>query len=78
MILKGEFGRTPAPVNEEILKRVMGPNDKPLQYRVASYLMPVLEDEYNEPFIRSRKDLLLYLAFKQAATTFLKKRYGVE
>lgn len=77
MILRGEFGRTPGPVNPDVLAKVMG-NSEPLKYRVASYLMPVLEDEYNEPFIRSHKDLLLYLAFRQAAPKFLKKRYGVE
>ncbi|NJL03569.1 MAG: oxaloacetate decarboxylase subunit alpha [Chloroflexaceae bacterium] len=78
MILRGEFGRTPAPVNEAVLAKVLDHDSAPLKYRVASYLMPIMEDEYDLPFIRSHKDLLLYLAFRQAAPTFLKHRYGLE
>lgn len=77
MILKGEFGKTPGPVNEEIVKKVLTANEEPLKYRPAAYLKPVLEDEYDLPFVKTHKDLLLHLLFKQSADTFLKKRYGV-
>ncbi|HMQ53436.1 MAG TPA: oxaloacetate decarboxylase subunit alpha [Anaerolineae bacterium] len=77
MILKGEFGRTPAPVNPDIVTKVLGQSDKPLKYRAASYLSPVLEDPYNLPFVRTHKDLLLYLLFGQPAETFLRKRYNL-
>ncbi len=78
MILRGEFGRTPAPVNPEVLKQVLGADAEPLKYRVAAYLMPVMEDTYDLPFVKTHKDLLLYLAFRQGAPAFLKKRYGIQ
>jgi pyruvate/oxaloacetate carboxyltransferase len=77
MILKGEFGRTPGPTNPEIVNSVLGSDEEPLKYRPASYLKPVLEDSYNMPFIKTHKDLLLHLLFKQSANTFLKQRYGI-
>lgn len=77
MILKGEFGRTPAPCNPEVVQLVLGGNEQPLKYRAASYLTPVMEDEYDLPFVKTHKDLLLYLLFKQSAETFLRKKYGL-
>ncbi len=77
MILKGEFGRTPAPCNPDIVNKVLGGTEEPLKYRAASYLQPVLEDPYDLPFVKTHKDLLLYLLFKQSAETFLKHKYGL-
>lgn len=76
MLLRGEFGRTPAPVNPEVVAKVLGPNDKIYKYRPAAYLEPALEDPCWLPFVRSHKDLLLHLAFDQAADTFLKSKYN--
>ncbi len=77
MLLKGEFGRTPAKPNEEVVRQVLGDSEEPLTYRPASYLMPVLEDRYELPFIKTHKDLLLHLMLGQAADAFLQARYGV-
>jgi pyruvate/oxaloacetate carboxyltransferase len=77
MILKGEFGRTPGPTNPEVMQKVLQSGEEPLKYRAASYLPPVLEDKYDLPFVKTHKDLLLHLLFKQSADTFLKQRYGV-
>jgi pyruvate/oxaloacetate carboxyltransferase len=77
MILKGEFGRTPGPNNPEIVQKVLGSGESPLKYRPAAYLMPVLEDPVNEPFIKTHKDRLLHHLFRQSADNFLKKRYGI-
>jgi pyruvate/oxaloacetate carboxyltransferase len=77
MILRGEFGRTPAPCNPEVVDSVLGSGEEPLQYRAAAYLLPILEDRHELPFVRTRKDLLLHLLFKQAADTFLRRRYNV-
>ncbi len=74
MLLRGEFGRTPAPINPEIIQKVLDPGETPLKYRPASYLHPVLEDKYDLPFIKSHKDLLLHLMLKQPADEFLKQR----
>lgn len=74
MILRGEFGRTPAEPNPEIMQKVLGSDEMPLKYRPASYLHPVLEDPCNLPFIRNQKDRLLHLLFGQPAEEFLKRR----
>jgi pyruvate/oxaloacetate carboxyltransferase len=74
MLLRGEFGHTPAPINPEVIQKVLDPGETPLKYRPASYLPPVLEDEYPLPFIKSHKDLLLHLMLKQPADEFLKQR----
>jgi pyruvate/oxaloacetate carboxyltransferase len=75
MIFRGEFGRTPAPVDPDVKAKILKETDKTLVYRAASYLQPVLEDTYDLPFVKSHQDLLLYLLFKQSAETFLKKKH---
>jgi len=77
MLLRGEFGRTPAPPNPEVLNQVLGPDELPLRYRPASYLHPVLEDSYDLPFVRSHRDLLLHLMLKRPADQFLERKYGL-
>lgn len=56
---------------------MLRPGEEPLKYRPASYLPPVLEDQHDLPFVKTHKDLLLHLMFKQSADNFLKRRYGV-
>lgn len=74
MILKGEFGKTPAPCNPKVVEEILGDDVEVTKYRPASYLMPVLEDSYDLPFVHSRKDLLLHLVFGAAADKFLQER----
>jgi pyruvate/oxaloacetate carboxyltransferase len=74
MLLRGEFGRTPVPPDAELMNRVLGPDDEPLIYRPAAYLMPVLEDDDILPFIHSQKDRLLHHMLGEAADAFLKNR----
>jgi len=75
MLLRGEFGRTPAPVNQELLKRVIRSDDDIRKFRPASYLSPVLENPCFEPHVRSLKDRLLYLMFGPSADKFLREKY---
>lgn len=77
MVLAGEFGKTPGPIDEAFRKKVLGDNAVIKTYRPASYLMPGLEDKVDEPFIKSKKDLLLHLVFGNAADDFLKKSYNL-
>ena len=77
MLLRGEFGHLPAPPNPEVVQRVLGSEENLLRYRPASYLMPLLEDEYDLPFIKTHRDLLLHLMLKQPADEFLKRKYGI-
>ncbi len=74
MLLRGEFGKPPAPPDPEVLRTVLGPEEAPLRYRPASYLHPLLEDEHSLPFVGSYRDLLLHLMLKQSADEFLKRR----
>ncbi|MGC9467007.1 MAG: oxaloacetate decarboxylase subunit alpha [Anaerolineae bacterium] len=76
MLLRGEFGMTPAPPDPDVLRLALGPGEEPLSYRPASYLHPVLEDNHNAPFIKSHRDLLLHLMLKQPADEFLKRKHG--
>jgi pyruvate/oxaloacetate carboxyltransferase len=77
MILRGELGRTPAPCNPELVARALGENERPLRYRAAAYLMPVLEDPCDLPFVRTHRDRLLHHMLGQAADGFLKRKYGL-
>lgn len=73
MLLRGEFGRTPVPPNEDLVRQILGDREAPKKYRPASYLKPVMEDDYRLPFVRSRKDLLLHLMLGNAADEFLQR-----
>ena len=75
MLLRGEFGRTPSQPNPDIVNRVLGAGEEPLRYRPASYLHPILEDNHDFAFVRTRRDLLLHLMLKQPADEFLKRKY---
>ncbi len=77
MLLRGEFGHLPSPPNPEVVRQVLGSEEKLLRYRPASYLMPVLEDKYDLPYIKTLRDVLLHLMLKQPADDFLKRKYGV-
>ena len=77
MILKGEFGRTPAPCNPDVVKKVLGENEEPLRYRAASYLHPMLEDPCDLPYVRTNKDRLLHHLLGNSADEFLQKKYSV-
>ena len=61
MILRGEFGKTPGPVNQEIMNQILGDENDIKKYRPASYLMPALEDKVDLPYVKTNKDLLLHL-----------------
>lgn len=76
MLLRGEFGKTPAPPNPEVLRMALEPGEKPLTYRPASYLHPILEDNHDYPFVKTHRDLLLHLMLKQPADDFLRRKYG--
>ena len=75
MILLGEFGKTPAPVNMDVLHSVCGEDAEVKKYRPASYLMPGMEYPVDEPFIKTHKDLHLHKVFGPAADEFLQLKY---
>ena len=83
-ILKGEYGQTPAPVNEELQQRVLD-GAEPVTCRPADLLEPELEKltkELNHVAIEKKihladdvvDDVLTYALFPQIGTRFLQNR----
>ena len=77
--LHGKYGKAPAPVNEEIKKKIIG-DDEVLTCRPADLLEPEFEKlkEKYKDIARSDEDVLSLALFEQVATDFLKKKYGGE
>ena len=75
MLLRGEFGKTPAECNPDLVKRALSGGEEPLKYRPAFYLPPVLEKTYDLPYVKTSKDLLLHLMFGKSAEKFLVDSY---
>lgn len=73
--LKGLYGQPPAPVNEEIRKKVIG-DCQTVTVRPADLLKPQLEQARKEiAFLReSEEDVLSYVLFPQVAVKFLEER----
>ena len=75
MLLRGEFGKPPAPFNQQLVEKVLTENGhKQIKYRPGSYLHPVLEDTAKPAYIKTHKDLLLHFMLGQPADDFMQKR----
>lgn len=74
-LLKGEYGKVPAPVNEEVRKKAIG-DETVITCRPADLLEPELEKYTLEAgdLARSEEDVLSYALFPQVAKTFFEKR----
>ncbi len=77
--LRGEYGRAPGPINEELQKKVLG-DDKPLEGRYADTLEPLFEKTKAElgAKARSDEDVLSYISFPQVAEKFFEERDKVD
>jgi len=73
--VKGFYGRTPAPINEDIKKRIIG-DEQPITARPADLLKPewpnVLEEGRKLGIAEDEEKLLMYALYPAVATTFLK------
>jgi len=80
-LVKGMYGRTPAPVKEEILKKVLG-DEKPIECRPADLLEPEFEKRKAElekmGIEPSDENVLLYALFPQTGLQFLKGELSEE
>ena len=78
-LLRGEYGRLPGKVNEEVRKKAIG-DDKVITCRPADLLKPELADyakEMKEKGIgKSEEDVLSYALFPQVAEKFFAVRDG--
>ena len=74
-LLRGEYGRLPAPVNEEVRKKVIG-DAKIITHRPADDIPPELE-KYREEirdYYEQEEDILSYALFPQVAPKFFEYR----
>lgn len=82
-LIKGEYGKTPVEISDEIRKKIIG-NDKPITCRPADNLKPELDSlrkEMNEYFEQD-EDVLSYALLPQVAKKFFEFRragkYGID
>jgi oxaloacetate decarboxylase alpha subunit len=86
-VLRGEYGKTPAPVNAELQKQVLDPGETPITCRPADNLLPEIDNLTKEfdNLVESRNlkvvatdnaidDLLTYALFPQVGLKFLENR----
>ncbi|MBR2891709.1 MAG: oxaloacetate decarboxylase subunit alpha [Bacilli bacterium] len=73
--LHGFYGKSPAPVNEEVKKKIIG-DDEVITYRPADKINPQFEEfkEKYKDLIRSDEDVLTCALFEAKAVKFLTKR----
>lgn len=74
-LVRGEYGKTPAPIAPEFVKMIIG-NDKQITYRPADDLKPELDklrEEVKNCAIQD-EDVLSYALFDQVALKFFKWR----
>lgn len=74
-LMRGEYGRLPAPVNKEVQKKVIG-DEKVITGRPADGISPEL-DKYREEikaYYEQEEDVLSYALFPQVATKFFEWR----
>lgn len=77
--LKGAYGATPGPVNEELRKQIIG-DEKVITHRPADDLEPQLAQARKEIgiYVRKDEDVLSYAIFPQVAKKFLEERYAAK
>ena len=74
-IVRGEYGQTPVPISDEIVKKIIG-DEEPIDCRPADLLEPELEKykaEYKD-IAKSEEDVLSLALFPQVAPKFIEKR----
>lgn len=76
-LLRGEYGRLPGEVNEEVRRKCIG-DDEVITCRPADLLEPELEKYKKEAgdLARSTEDVLSYALFPQVASKFLDEKYN--
>lgn len=74
-LVKGMYGRTPAPIDPEVQKLVLG-DEEPITCRPADLLEPEFEKAKAEigDLAKSDEDVISYVLFPQVAKEFLAKR----
>ena len=82
-MIRGEYGQTPAPVDPEFVKKIIG-DDKRITCRPADLLSPELEEQRAKvaPYLEQDEDVLTSAMFEQVAVKFFEnrknKKYGLD
>jgi len=76
---RGEYGRTPAPIDPEVQKMILG-DEKPIEGRYADSLAPIVEPTREKlgDLAKTDEDVLSYIAFPNLAEKFLEERKAKE
>ena len=76
---RGEYGRTPAPIQPELRRQILG-DEAPLEGRCADSLQPVVEKTRSQlqGIARCDEDVLSYIAFPNLAEKFFAERKARE
>ena len=77
---RGEYGRTPAPINPEIQAKILK-DEKPIEGRYADYLPTDAFEKAAEKLgdtARCEEDVLSYISFPQVAEKFFEQRRADE
>ncbi len=74
-LLRGEYGKVPGKVNEDVRRKAIG-NDEVIECRPADLLEPEMDKYRKEAaeFAKCEEDVLSYALFPQVAETFFKNR----
>jgi oxaloacetate decarboxylase alpha subunit len=74
-LVKGEYGKTPVPISEEIVKKIIG-DEEQITCRPADLIEPELDKIRNEikEYIEQDEDVLSYALFPQVAKKFFEYR----
>ena len=82
-LVRGEYGRCPAPIDPEFRRSIIG-DAEPIECRPADLIKPEVEHlkEAVAPWAEQEEDLLSYALFEQVAVKFFEKRkakkYGLD
>ncbi len=76
---RGEYGRTPAPIDADIQKQILG-DEKPIEGRYADSLKPIVEPTREKlgDLAKTDEDVLSYIAFPNLAEKYLETRKAKE
>ena len=74
-IVRGEYGQTPVPISDEIVKKIIGDEER-ITCRPADLIKPELEKLRNEikEYMEQDEDVLSYALFGQVAVKFFEYR----
>lgn len=74
-LVKGEYGKTPAPISKDIVKKIIG-NEKQITCRPADLIEPELDKIRNEmkEYLEQDEDVLSYALFPPVAKKFFEYR----